>query len=228
MDRFLKEYPRQYETTVMIDTNCQEGRDRIVEKYPNDQVRVCCHENLTHPFHLTWMHRYHMQQYKDKYDVYMYVEDDLDIPLENLVNHLKNFQILWPQGVPVFFRAEEKNGMLYSTDAERPERIQHMDTIEGRQFVWGLTHPLPYHGCWVCPGEILRSIMPDNFARVSISRETAASFLIWEMKKMGYLQWEDGRIARKCIIYHLPNNYVNNPRCRMGKIPIDRVLISKR
>jgi len=229
MDRFLNEYTSRFNVTVIVDTNSKQGEMRLRERYPDDRVGIFRHDRLAHPFHLTWMHRYHISLHKDEYDFFMYVEDDMDIPLENFVRYLENFRIVWPRGVPVFLRVEEKDGVRYNSDAERREPVRHLEILKDREFVTEMMHPLPYHAFWICPGDVLRSIMPPDFVKCSISRETAASFLIWEMRKKGYLQWEDGNVSRKCLAYHLPNNYACDPHTRLGKIPLDNVFfIDKR
>jgi len=206
---FLSNY--KLNVHIIIDTNSQQGADAVYELF-GDDVEVCIHDSLQHPFHLTWKHRVHIRDNIDKYDVFMYVECDLKLPFENFSNFMENWDLVWPHGVPVLFRIEEKNGVYYNSDAEKRIKIptDEVVSINDKKFVIldpTTKHPLPYHAMWICPQKALKEIIPNDFVKVSKSRETAASFLIWEMKKVGYLEMEKSVVSSKTYVYHLPNNY---------------------
>ena len=239
--RFLNEYRKVFEEVrIIIDTNRLDSlveEESFQEAIADGRIRVVVHTRLDHPFHLTWCHRAHIKEYLEDFDVFMYVEDDIDLPIKNMVRYLENMELLQEgrevlqegikDGVPVFLRVEKKGGVRYNSDAEEIQEIPRSEirTVGGRRFVTNLGHPLPYHGLWICPRERLREWMPENFVRWETSREMAASFLIWEKKKLHYLELEedgDG-VAETSLCYHLPNNYAYSEG-RLGNILLDDVI----
>lgn len=228
LEELIMVYSREMDVRVIVDTNCDEGKTDVLNAFPQVDVRV--HSKLAHPFHLTWMHRWHIHSFLDFFDMFMYVEYDLLLPFENFKKYIENFRMLWGRGdgVPALFRVELNfgEGRLYSTDAEqrlgydRSDR-HHVVSMENKTFTRNLPHPLPYHGMWIATQEALKDILPNNFRRLEVSRECAASFLIWEMRKIGYIEMDekDGSVSHQSLIYHLPSNYTNDPHERLGKIP---------
>lgn len=228
---FMTQYKRKLNLHIIVDTNCEQGKKVILDLYPNMDVRV--HPNLAHPFHLTWIHRGHIQSHLDQYDVFMYVEYDMLLPYANYCEHLKNLELLWEQDVvPALFRVELNytHTTLYSTDAEQPvvynaSDNQHIVRIGDKIFTRNLPHPLPYHAMWVATRDMLTQIIPPNFCRFETSRERAASFLIWEMDKIGHVEMgPDGHVSPRSLVYHLPGNYTNDPTQRLGKITAEDAL----
>jgi hypothetical protein len=77
---------------IIVDTN---EHNEMIEKY-NPNVSVAYHNNLEHPYNLTWQHRLHILDQIDNYDYFMYIEDDMLLPFENFLEYLKNFELLYP------------------------------------------------------------------------------------------------------------------------------------
>ena len=223
IDEFLTNYTKHVEVTIIIDTNCDKGLECVFSLYPDiigKIIHVKINRNLGHPFFLTWQHRRHIQENIDKYDVFMYVECDIKLPYENYENFLENFDLIWPRGVPILFRIEfNRKGEMHSSDAEKHHLIKKSELVDygGKKFVHQLDHPLPYHAMWICPQKVLKSLIGPDFVKETISRETAASFLIWEVKKDGHLEIENRGVSPKAYVYHLPNNYAS-VEGRLGQI----------
>lgn len=213
------EYRKHINVDIIIDTNSTETISIIssLDKY----IKVVVHTGLAHPFHLTWMHRRHIYNRLNQYDVFMYIEGDMRLPYENYNRYLENWEKIWPDGVPVLFRVEENEGVLYNSDAERSEVRKRNELVykEERMFVTNLEHPLPYHAMWICPQKVLKEIIPRNFVRMNKSRENAASFLIWQMKKQGYIEMDGNHVSEKSYVYHLPSNYCRT-KGRLGQIKV--------
>ena len=95
---------------IIVDTN------RIVHSV-NNSVELRVHNDLSHPYNLTWKHRLSMLDNIDNYDYFMYLEDDMLVPFDNFFEYIKNFDLLYPINcVPSFIRIEENNGKEYVTD----------------------------------------------------------------------------------------------------------------
>lgn len=218
LEEFVENYSKYVDIDIIVDTNSTKTIKVIIKKFPTVQIVV--HSALKHPFYLTWTHRRHIYNRIDKYDVFMYVEGDMKLPYENYQRYIENWELIWPNGVPVLFRIETNNGILYNSDAEKPQEIklEHVITKNNRIFVTDLDHPLPYHAMWICPSQILKTIMPSDFVRFNKSRENAASFLIWQMKKKGYMEMSGNNVSSTSYVYHLPNNYCKT-KGRLGQIP---------
>src|SRR5271154_3031868 len=70
----------QYETHIIIDTNSSMTVDAILPLYPTVEINIV--SNLPDPHMLTSVHRIHMSDYIDNYDLVMYCEDDVLIPFQ--------------------------------------------------------------------------------------------------------------------------------------------------
>jgi hypothetical protein len=232
--RLFYEYTSFFEhVCIIIDTNKIDSlvaEESFQEFILDGRMRIVTHPFLEHPFYLTWCHRAHMKEHLEKYDVFMYVEDDIDVPLSSMKRYLENMALLQEldsENVPVFLRVEKKDGVRYNSDAEEVQKIPRskIRTVEGRRFVTDLGHPLPYHALWICPQTQLREWIPENFVRWDTSREMAASFLIWEKRKQHYLELDEkeDRVAETSLCYHLPNNYVYS-NGRLGNILLTQVI----
>lgn len=203
-------------------------------------MRVFAHERLSHPFHLAWVHRAHFRREIDAYGAFMYVEDDIFVPRENYLNYLNLFGLMWPQFIPSFVRTEEKDGVLYCTDAFIRTRISRRDilNIGGREFV---TLDNPYHAFWVMPRDALKASMNKDFERIHEGgkwvREIAASYGLMPGKRQ-CVRWDSYDVQRRglvevdrrlkvstlCRVRHTTNKYINDRGFNFGKIRLDRVI----
>jgi hypothetical protein len=204
---------------IVVDTNAE-----FLDLAGFD-VTVCPHPTLSHPFHLTWMHRRHFKDNIERYHNFMYVEDDMMVLWEAYQNYLENFKLLWPHHVPSFIRIEEAGGVQYVTDVTRPQAVAPLQ-FGDRLFTELLE---PYHALWIMPQTELQETMPADFVRVHESREQAASYPMWGLGKTPLVQIEkeDGayRIVERCHAYHLPNNYATSAGSQFGKLTPDQIFL---
>ena len=117
--RFLNTYKLPFH--IIIDTNTSETevvlRELFADQIDSNIMEISVHDILPHPHCLTWAHRFHFKDNIDKYEAFMYLEDDMDLPYENFVNYLENFNMMWPRFVPSFVRVEsDASGELFSSD----------------------------------------------------------------------------------------------------------------
>lgn len=219
---------------IVLDSNTEATKQWVDKEFGGGAkaLTVNVHHNLTHPFHLTWVHREQMNKSINDHDVFMYLEDDMDFPFPNYLRALENFKLLWPEMVPVFARVETKDNLLYNTDnLERTIVWRNGSLIErgGRKFV----HlKVSYSAMWLMPREELRSALsPRLFARPMkgtaihpLTRELAASLSTWQLGKNGVVEVEDKQVHPLSWVFHLPNNKANDPKHREGKLLLERVL----
>ncbi len=159
LDKVLNELLTNYHGNIhiIIDTNTFD----LEPLNSNGRIQVFVHENLEHPFHLTWMHRKHIKHSIDAFDNFMYVEDDMLIPYENYLNYLENFKLLWPNYVPSFVRIEQKDGENFISDIPEQQELNKVE-IGGKSFN-EFKFPYNYHAFWIMPQKELKETMKDDF-----------------------------------------------------------------
>lgn len=185
----------------------------------NLNAKICVH-NLEHPHYLTWVHRKHFADNIDKYDYFMYVEDDMLLKYEAFYEYICNFDALWQLGyVPSFVRLEYYNGKIFVNDVTIQQTLNPI-IINGKQFT-NLSQP--YHAFWIMPHKQLKESMNKNFIRFETSRELAASYPMWELKKTPLVRIENNEISELSYSYHLPNNYACDPNKKLAKIEIQNI-----
>lgn len=196
---------------IIIDTN---------KSFSLEGAEICVHDSLEHPYHLTWIHRQHFKDNIDNYDWFMYVEDDMDVPFENFITYTENFKLLWPSYIPSFVRIERFEGKEFNTDNTAHQHPVFIN-INNKTFT---TLGNPYHAFWIMPQKELKSTMLPNFVRREISRETAASYPMWGLRKKPLVMIENGQVSPLCYSYHLANNYAPYSCTPFGKIEISKLL----
>lgn len=206
----LAEY--ELSADVIIDTNV------AALDVKGENVTTVHHASLEHPFHLCWQHRRHMKDRIEDYRWLMYLENDIYLPFDNFVHYCRNFEKLWPDYVPSFIRVEEFDGEEWSLDVT--ERQECTPIQPGF-----CTLRQPYHGFWIMPQWALKQNMRGDFVRLSQSRETAASYPMWELQKTPLVELDGKQISRKCFAYHLPNNYAPCPTDPHGKIRVADIFL---
>lgn len=212
----LKAFADEYELThdIIIDTQVAALLD-----VQGANVTICSHVSLAHPFFLTWFHRQHMLDRIADYRWFMYIEDDIYLPFANFDHYRTRFEVLWPHGyVPGFIRVEKHDGEEWAVD--QTERQPCMPVLT--------THAAlrqPYHALWCLPQRALKENIGPNFARMSDSREAAASFPMADLGKTALVQIDDGKVIPECFAYHLSNSYAPCSTSPHGKIKVSEIFL---
>ena len=215
---------------VVIDTNTPEFELDALRFQPREPVSITrsVHEQLDHPFRLTWQHRVAMEKAIGDYDYFMYIEDDILVPFEALCRWREDSSKLDPLGYLRGFVRYEKNeaGTLVVTDQTRPARLWNFVSV-GREVYY---HPRnPYHGFWVCGLGQMRRFMENlawrdgNHAGWAV-RERAAAGMTWAnpRRHRTLIPVEvDGTVPSEVLVHHIPNNYALDPANRRGTIPVE-------
>jgi len=215
VENFLS-YP--IDLKIIIDTNVTE-----IPELKGYKVEIHSHENLDHPFYLTWVHRWHIKANLDNYKNFMYIEDDMYIPYHNYKNYIQNYDLLKGY-IPSFIRVEENKGKQYATDITEQATLKHLMSADRKIFT---TLPKTYQGFWIMPQYDLHKTMLSNFVREHQSRETACSYPTWELNKKAFIEIEkrgdNWEVSELCHAYHLPNNYAQSSETHFAKIELKNI-----
>ena len=206
---------------IIINTN-----SKNLTSLCSKNVAIYIPKNLPHPYFLTWLHRACMLDLINEYDYFLYTEDDLLLPFENFVEYLKNFELLFPKYVPSFVRIEKIDGKNIVVDVQKKQNKNNIINYLNKQFI---SLDRPYHGFWIMPQKQLKETMTDNFIEVcttDMSREYAASYPMWTLKKTPLVMIENGQISPLCYSYHLPNTYSLKKEIhhKFGRLEIENLI----
>lgn len=216
VDSFLN---YKLKTTIIIDCNQDLN---FFEEY--DNIIVKTHNNLSHPFHLTSVHRLTMVDEIDNFDYFMYVEDDMLVPYQNFLEYINNFDELYKLNcVPSFVRIEELNGVEYIVDLTSRQVDGSKIGINSKTFI---SLNQPYHAFWILPNKELKESINDNFTIVHPNRELSASYVMWGLNKTPYVLMDGNKINKLSCSYHLTNNYSKLVGTPFGKIEFDSVIFN--
>ena len=220
----------------------QEIRDALPELPPEIMLHFVTPTGLGHPYLLTWTHRDVFCEVVRAKEAthFLYSEDDLEIKRENIAYWLRAREQLRPHGlIPSLFRVEQHSaGRWYSTDCKRPIPVYRQPSLE----IHGDTYlclPNPYQGTYLLDRDLMDefstspAFSPD-FGDWGI-REKAAQGLTHANVPRGFssrnvlrVDVKEQAIPQECWVHHLPNNYVNDPDSRFGKVLMEDVLVNSR
>lgn len=246
--KYLKQviynHTKNYFCDIIVDTNDEKSiylaANDFEEELNQEKIKFFVHSDLAHPFFLSWMHRSHILNRINDYNVFMYVEDDILVPFECYLNYLDNFRLLWPNNIPSFIRIEEKDGIFYNSDSFITTIIKERNIVRagGKNFI---CLDNPYHGFWIMPRNALKNSMNEKFACFTEEkkwiREIAASYGLAPGKKH-YARWRsedvqkpgliqltpEYKVSPLCYSYHLTNKYINDQRFNFGKIKVNDIV----
>lgn len=252
INRFTSTYDIPHH--IHIDTNSQKTKEYLEEKFPEyfhaNGISVTVHTNLEHPYALTWMHRNFILHNLFQFTHFMYLEDDIDIPFPNFKRFLENFDVLYPEYIPSFFRVEIANNKLYYCDLQYPgpTKFKLTDIVKrgGRRF---LKLPTDYQASWILPRDVIIKHIYKNigcfmdlgFIHPTIQkeleetrwaawgvRERAASLGIYGFGFHGYIELEENenKPKQESIVWHMGNITVfeNTPEKNEKFATVDTML----
>jgi len=206
----------QYKTDIYLHTN---NTDLLIDRfntYTNGTFQIIYHD-LTNidPFKLTWVCRDLLLTQKDSYDVFMYIEDDILVPVDALNYWIKYNKSLLEKSYNLgFMRIELFNNEEYSTDLYG-EKIDTIINIDNEKYC--VNNKNPYCAFWIYnKNEFNRFVNSPYYNICNIhgygTRESSAIGLHgkhtpWYAATV--IPIVDNKLIDACRIYHLPNNYVN-------------------
>lgn len=219
---------------VFIDTN----NNRLISDiskwdFPGiSRLEVLLHDELEHPFLLTWAHRKNIESLRNQYDYFMYLEDDIAVSFNSLQKWRDDSIFLDDYGkIRGFIRIEvNSRNEIVSTDYVRPIRCNEIIVINGKRFIKPKN---PYQGFWFYSkkqlGEFYSSKCWTNGNCDWEVRERASAGMIWKGEKHPnshslIVPVRDLNIPDYVYVKHLPNNYALNKKEKHGSLKINKII----
>lgn len=235
IDNFINNYP--IDVVIYIETNNKKiisiMYDNYFDEIFNNVIKINIHEInfMKHPYDLTKKHRELFVKNIDKYDYFMYIEDDILVPYNSFIEYTKKFEDLYRLDFyPGLIRLENKEDIFYSTDNSMIHYInnQNIIRINDRKY---FQIKNSYCACWIAPKKFLKEKINDTkrtFMNSNIHeyiREEMANYLEVTLKMKAIMELDnENKINSNCYIYHLSNNYVGNTH-GFGSIPVDKLVV---
>jgi hypothetical protein len=222
---------------IVIDSNTNDVTAQLatLSLPAHCTVRVDVHEDLAHPFDLTWAHRKHMAGALESFDYFMYLEDDIYVPSQTFAAWLRRAESIDQRGfIHGFLRVEfDFTGDPVSSDwrrvANRPTAID----VDGTRYIRPAWF---YQACWVYSRATLqRFVRTAAWTRgfhawssvVREHRHTGAANYTREFSAFGMACAAPGRprvllpvnaqgqVLPDAWVFHLPNTYAQHPELKL-------------
>ena len=213
----------KYHTDIFIHTNTFDWNMSLLHTYTNGNIQMVLHDLTNeHPYYLTWKCRDLLYNQRNDYDIFMYVEDDILVLSATIDYWVEHNEFLIKHNFNLgFLRVEIKDsdGEEYTTDVHSLRKVSE-EYCEN--------HRNPYCAFWIYNKNEFNKYTNDihydlrNVEACGI-RETAAFGLsALFIDGLGWYKGTlipliNGKLDDRCKVYHLPNNYANNPDCEWGK-----------
>jgi hypothetical protein len=231
-------------TKVFVVTNTESPEEqKLIKEAVGTDTELVVPTHLGHPYLLTWGH---FDRFRELFQAdtslshFLYLEDDIEIKLDNLNYWLRAREELRSTGlIPSFLRYEVKEGEaeMRSTDVTSQFELKKLPKVQlkGREYCY-INFPEPYQGMYFLDRELAQehlfgeSSSPD-FGRWGIREKAAQGLTFAQVPKncfsRNFVGFHRGTnsIDPRALIHHLPNNYANNPESKHGKIPIRELVI---
>lgn len=116
---------------------------------------------------LAWIHRNNMRDAIDKYDLFLYCEDDMLITEENIDEYLRYDKLIGSENCVGFLRYEEIGGQIFLVDQSTDYLpISYFKMKLQNNFYYGLRNL--HQGCWLLTQEqLLISTMSPMYFKFS-------------------------------------------------------------
>ena len=224
----------EYETDIFIHTNINNFEIDKLSKYNNGLIKIIYH-NLSncHPHKLTWKSREIIKTQKDKYDIFIYLEDDILIKFNTIKYWIKfNKKTIENNYNLGFLRIEVKDKDEYITDLLKDKKFKHNIKIDNQNYC--INNINPYCAFWIYSKEELNKFINTDYydfknpkQNYYYTRERSAIGLHginFNYYKGTIIPIENNKLHEDCKVYHMPNNYVNNEKGVFCKVKFDNCL----
>jgi hypothetical protein len=223
-----------YDTDIFIHTH-QPFDKSSLHSYSRGLLEIVVHTFAPgeHPFTLPWKCRDLLKTQKHDYDIFMYVEDDILVP-QTAIDYWIQYKsdVMFEECNLGFIRIEidERTKKEYLSDLEGMKYPYRTMNIEDMTYLINETNT--YCAFWIYDktefGRWTDSVYYDiNNITGYDTRERSAIGLHGIRPPNGWYKYtvfplvSPKQIVASCKIYHLPNNYVSNPRTLYATILFD-------
>jgi SAM-dependent methyltransferase len=214
INTILKESNKyNYATDIYIHTNDKAVTASLFEPYANGTLNIIHHDMTGQdPFTLTWKCRELMAKQKDEYDVFMYVEDDILVPVAALDYWIEGHERLVANGYNLgFVRIETSDNEEYMTDVNSVLKTKlELDGIS-----YYVNNVNPYCAFWIYDKQEFNKFVSSKYWDAKNvpnyqTREKSGIGLhgfgtTWY--KATVIPVQKMQLTDSCKIVHLTNNY---------------------
>lgn len=165
MKKMLHEIDNYYmfqDIDVIIDTNNKTNIVWDLSQLNRVKLYIKVH-HIEKSFLLTWVHRHSMQARQNKYDWFMYVEDDIFVPVKSVEKqlHWASFLYNTTHKLLNFVRVvHDKSGRLFYGDLRRQTSPNEIFEINGSLF-GAMTYM--YSATWMYPKHIMYDFIHSDY-----------------------------------------------------------------
>jgi hypothetical protein len=221
----------EYKTDIFIHTNFIDLQIEMFNNYTNGHITIIYHDlSNIDPFYLTWKCRELLQQQRNDYDIFMYIEDDILVPYNAIKYWLeyneKLIEINYNLG---FLRIEVENNIEYVLDIG--EKV--LDTIINiNDKNYCVNNKNPYCAFWIYNKNEFNNFVNSKYYDCSNityyqTREKSSIGLHgietpWYKNTL--IPIVNNKLIEECKIYHMPNNYVLAKNTLFSTIKFDEAL----
>jgi len=206
----------EYTTDIFIHTNNIDLQEGMLNNYTNGYIKIIYHDlSNIDPFYLTWKCRELLQQQRNEYDIFMYIEDDILVPYKAIQYWLEYNQILLEMNYNLgFVRIEVEDGVEYITDLYGEIFDTFIDLNEKKYCV---NNKNPYCAFWIYNKNEFNNFVNSKYYNINNInhyygiREKSAIGLhgfYTDYYKNTLIPIVNNKLIEECKIYHMPNNYV--------------------
>jgi hypothetical protein len=218
----------EYTTDIFIHTNNKDLIESTFNKYTNGCIKIIYHDlSNTHPFYLTWKCRDLLQEQKNEYDIFIYIEDDILIPYKAIKYWLEYNEKLIEMNYNLgFVRIEVKNNIEYITDLHG-EKFDTIINLNDKNYC--VNNKNPYCAFWIYNKNEFNKFVNSKYYKIDNilgygPREQSAIGLHGTKTnwyKNTLIPIINNKLIEDCKIYHMPNNYVLNKNTLFATIKFD-------
>jgi hypothetical protein len=234
-----------YIFTNTSDKTEQQNIHKCFQQHSNIKYNLLVPKLLGHPYFLTWSHKDVFRQlvYTDTtITYYLYIEDDILLTEENIGYYLEGeSRLAHKKFFPSFVRYEvDSDNKMYAADVRKVQMFHVMPKVQYSNEYYYVNFSYPYQGVYLLNAYQMleyfdsRADSPD-YNTVWGIREQNTAVILFHNVPIGFKSrnlvgciYKDGivNLDPRCLIHHLPDNYVNGKINSAKLFTIDDVIIS--
>ena len=205
----------------------------------NNRIKFIFHNlHNKHPHKLTWVCRRLMFKQRNKFDFFIYGEDDIVFTKKNFNYWLKYKDLCIKHNYNLGFLRVEKRAQdnkLISSD--QIKKIKYFCKIEDKLFA---KLESSNYSIWIYDQNEFKKFTKSKYWNFQFKIKTISGvLLIREMAAIGWhselmdrykatiIPFDKKKLNNNSFIKHISNNYANNPAGLYGTLSIDRILEKK-
>lgn len=222
----------------------QSAIQKCFHQHSNVKYQILVPKLLGHPFFLTWSHKDVFRQLvRTDHSIthYLYLEDDILLTEDNIQYYLEGeSQLSHKRFLPSFIRYETSDEhKMYAIDVMKVQIFTIMPKIQYSDNYYYVNFLYPYQGIYLLNARFMMEYFDsgaDNPDKNSVwpIREQNTAVIFFHNVPSGFTarnlagciyQNDAVKLDPRCLIHHLPNNYVNDKEHLAKLYTVDDVII---